>query len=462
MIDELKKGAEREFEIEAATFGGQGVARIEDFVVFVSNAIPGDRVLARILKKKKSFAEAQTLKIIKPSSQRIRAVCEHFGVCGGCRWQDVAYEAQLEFKRKNVEDIFQRIGNYKDIIVPKPLGSPKIFNYRNKMEFTFGDRPWLLSMDQDIPYEAFALGMHVPQRFDKVLNINTCHLTTPLVNDILNFMKTFAKQSGLAPYNLKTHEGFWRFLVIRQTEYLSQTMVNVITSSANEPLMQKLKGELISQFPQVTSLINGVTERRSQVAIHEKQILLSGAETMIEKLGEFQFEISSSSFFQTNTLGAEILYRTALEMADLTGRETMFDLYSGTGSIAIYMSKKAKHIWGVELVESATRDAKRNASLNGVTNCEFVNGDMKDIIKNAPDKPDVVILDPPRSGTHEDVLKALLDLEPNRIVYVSCNPSTQARDLNLLDSKYQLSKIQPVDMFPHTYHIENVVRMDKR
>ncbi len=459
---EIKKGLEEELEIEAATFGGQGVARVEDFVVFVNNAIPGDRVLARVFKKKKSFAEAITLKIIRPSKDRIPARCEHFGVCGGCRWQDVDYDAQLEFKRRNVEDVFQRIGGFKDIVIPKPLGSPKIFNYRNKMEFTFGDRPWLLEMNTETAVEAFALGMHVPQRFDKVLNINECHLTTPMANKILNFVKEFARHSGSPPMNIRTHEGYWRFLVIRQTEFKQQTLLNIITSGENAELMNRLQTQLVKAFPEITGIINGISTRQSQVAQSEKEILLYGSPTMIEKLGEYEFEISASSFFQTNTTGAEVLYRTASEMADLKGSETVFDLYCGTGSIAIYLSKQAKKIWGVEIVESATRDANKNAERNRVTNCTFVNGDMKEVIKSAPERPDVVILDPPRSGTHDDVLKALLNLAPERIVYVSCNPSTQARDLAILNSGYTITKIQPVDMFPHTYHIENVVRLDKK
>ena len=455
---ELKKGDEVELFIDSVSFGGQGVGRIDDFVVFVNGAVAGDTVKAKIFRKKKHFAEAKTLEIVTSSPDRIKPRCRYFGSCGGCKMQDVQYQAQLEYKRLNIADVFQRIGGFENVSIPLPLGSPKIFHYRNKMEFTFGDRAWLMDQNSLEEHPHFVLGMHVPQRFDKVLDIDECYLQTPLASAIVNFVRIFARESGLPPYSVKTHEGFWRFLVLRQCEHTKGLMINIITRSENAPLMELLKTEIQNRFPQVTSLINGISKKQSQVAFSDYEILLLGASTITERVGFYEFEISSNSFFQTNTLGAEVLYKTVLELSELKGNEVLYDLYCGTGSIALYLSRHVKNVIGIELVENAVENAKRNALHNRVENCEFVSGDMRFVLKTLIHRPDVIIVDPPRSGMHDDVTKTLLEIGAPKIVYVSCNPSTQARDLSILcRDQYRIDRVQPVDMFPHTYHIENVV-----
>lgn len=454
----LKKGDDVELAIDSVSFGGQGVGRIDDFVIFVNGAVTGDKVRARIFKKKKSFAEAKTLEILSPSPNRTAAPCKYFGTCGGCRMQDVNYKAQLEFKRRNIEDVFQRIGGFENISIPLPLGSPKIYHYRNKMEFTFGDRAWLTEIIAEDEHPHFVLGMHVPQRFDKVLDVDFCYLQTPLASDIVNWIRNFAQKSGLPPYSVKNNKGFWRFLVIRQCEHTAELMVNIITGDDNLSLMQELKRGLIGAFPQITSLINGVSKKLSQVAFSDYETALFGKPIIVEKLGSFDFEISSNSFFQTNTLAAEVLYQTVLNTAQLRGDELLYDLYSGTGSIAMYLSAHVKRVIGIELIENAVENAKKNMVRNRVTNCEFLSGDMRHVLETLSYQPDVIVVDPPRSGMHENVIHTLLQIAPEKIVYVSCNPSTQARDLALLcKEKYRIDLVQPVDMFPHTYHIENVV-----
>ncbi|MBX7152660.1 23S rRNA (uracil(1939)-C(5))-methyltransferase RlmD [bacterium] len=460
----IHKGSEIELTVESVSFGGQGIARVNDFVVFVNGGITGDRVLAKIIKKKKSFAEAQAISVLTPSTNRIKPECELFGICGGCSWQDVAYDTQLEFKRQNVQEVFERIGGFKDIHIPKPIGSKDIYHYRNKMEFTFGDRPWLTASqlsDINQQFEPFALGLHVPQRFDKVLPVHHCHLQSKLANEILNFVKHFTRNSGLRPYSVKNHSGFWRFLVIRQSKRTDDLMINLITSEEQPDIIKEFKDQILLQFPQITSLINGISSKKAQVAFSDYEILLHGSPFIIEKLGDFEFEISSNAFFQTNTLAAEKLYQVALEFADLKGHELVYDLYCGTGSISIFISKSAKKVIGIELIEAAVENAQKNIKHNRITNCEFLLGDLRKTINQLHQTPDVVIVDPPRSGMHEDVINSLLELAPPTIVYVSCNPSTQARDLALLCKQYRIEKIQPVDMFPHTYHIENVVRLVK-
>lgn len=455
---ELKKGDEVEITIDSVSFGGQGVGRIDDFVVFVNGAITGDTVRAKIFKKKKSFAEAKTLEIVIPSPNRTAAKCQYFGTCGGCKMQDVDYAAQLEFKRLNIQDVFQRIGGFDQLSIPPPLGSPKIFHYRNKMEFTFGDRAWLTERHIDTEPSQFVLGMHVPQRYDKVLDINECYLQSSLASEIVNWIRTFAQQSGLPPYSVRTYDGFWRFLVIRQCENTPELMINIITKEENLQLMSRLKNEILKIFPQITSLINGVSKKQSQVAFSDYEVLLFGQPVIVEKLGSYEFEISSNSFFQTNTLAAEVLYKTILELSQLQGDEVLYDLYCGTGSIALYLSSYVRKVIGIELIENAVENAKKNMMHNQVGNCEFISGDMRITLKTLNHRPDVIVLDPPRSGMHDDVTQTLLEIHAPRIVYVSCNPSTQARDLAILcKEKYRIDNIQPVDMFPHTYHIENVV-----
>lgn len=458
---DIRKGSDVELTVEDVTFGGQGVARLDGYVVLISGAVTGDVVRARILKRKSRFAEAAVVDILQPAQSRVPSPCDHFGVCGGCKWLNIDYATQLEFKRKNIEDVFRRIGGLENIAVPSPVPSPRLHRYRNKMEFTFGDRPWFVHGMTE-PIEPFALGLHTPRNYLKVVDINHCHLQSEAANRVLLAVREFARTSGEPPYNLKTYEGFWRFLVIRPCVHTDDLMVNVMTSRDHDTLMPRFAEYVLARCPEITSLIHSVTGRRSQVALGEKETVLYGSPTITERIGRFEFEIAAGSFFQTNTLGAEQLYRTVVDMGRFDGHERVYDLYCGTGTIGIFLSEHVKHVVGVELVSSAVENARRNAAHNAITNCTFLAGDIRRTLAELPDIPDVVVVDPPRSGLHPDVTDALIHLHPKTILYVSCDPATQARDLStMIQGPYVVTACQPVDMFPHTYHVENVVRVDR-
>lgn len=329
------------------------------------------------------------------------------------------------------------------------------------MEFTFGDLPWTDRKDDPVP-EPFALGLHTPKNYLKVVDIGTCHLQSDASNRILASVKEFARTSGMPPYSVKTQEGFWRFLVIRPCVHTSDIMVHVITSAEDYALMQRFTRHVLAQCPEITSLIHGITSRRSQVAVAEHQTVLHGPSHIRERLGRYEFEISAGAFFQTNTLGAEELYRTVVQAAKFEGHELVYDLYCGTGTIALFISEHVRQVVGIEQVPDAVENARRNAIHNGVSNCSFLVGDIRRSLATLPDRPDVIILDPPRSGLHPDVVDQVISLSPAKIVYVSCDPSTQARDgAAFLKGGYTIASCQPVDMFPHTYHVENVIRLDR-
>lgn len=454
----LRKGGELEVTIDSVSYGGQGVARWQDRVIFVAGAYAGDRVVARLTKIKKTFCEARAVRILAPSPDRVSPRCSHFRVCGGCTLQDLSYEAQLEVKRTNVRDVFERIGGFANIDVPRPLPSPQMFGYRNKMEFTFGDRRWKVNADE-AEDDSFALGFHVPQRYDKVVMIDECHLASDRVNALLTFIREFARASGRPPYSVRRNEGFWRFLVLRESAHCDELMVHVITSEEDERIQGQLAKEVRQRFPFATCLVNGIRTRNSQVAVAEKEVVLLDRASIHEKLGPYRFRISPASFFQTNTRAAEMLYETARTLADLRSSDEVWDLYSGTGSIAIYLSGHVRSVVGIEWVEDAVLDARQNAEQNGVTNCSFHAGDLKEVIRRIDKAPDVVIVDPPRSGMHADVVETIAERRPRTVVYISCNPATQARDAALLcRHAYRLDVLQPVDLFPHTYHIENIAK----
>jgi len=460
----LKKKDEREFEITGMAFGGRGIARYEGLAVFVKGAVPGDRVFARVYRKKKSFAEARILDIISPSQDRVDAPCKYSDYCGGCTWQFLAYEKQLEYKRQHVCDAMERIGGIPGIPVHPVIGSEKIFGYRNKMEFSCTDRRWLLPDELGNPdaETGFALGLHVPGTFDKVLDIHACLLMPKSGNRILKRASTWMRNSNLPPYGLRSHKGFWRFLMLRHSVAKDSWMVNIVTASENLDDISGLARYLAESGVKIETIVNNITARRAGVAVGEREQIISGPGILLERLGEYEFEISANSFFQTNTRAACTLYDTVLRFAKLSGRETVVDLYCGTGTISIWLSKYAGSILGMEISESAVLDAKRNCEKNRVSNCSFICGDIRSLIGNLSIRPDVMIMDPPRSGVHPDVIKAVLQIAPERIVYVSCNPATLARDLALLSESYDIAEIQPVDMFPHTFHIEAVSRLEKR
>lgn len=478
----LKRGEEIQLTIDDAAFEGKTVSRIDGFVVFVEGAVPGDVVTARVLKVKKNFAEAKVVSVERPSPLRTQPRCKHFGVCGGCKWQHVEYQAQLRFKHHHVVDAFERIGGFSNLNILPIIGSEEIYFYRSKMEYSFSEQQWLEKLPHEeeqmlkeevvspltshfslpTPFPLF-LGLHVPQRYDKVLDIEECHLQSDVSNQILNFVRDFARRQNLPVYSSKADSGYFRFLVIRQSKRTNELMVNLVTFEDKPDILRRFTEELTKTIPAVTTVINTINSKKAQIAFGETEKIYFGSGVIHERLGNLTFTISTSSFFQTNTNQAELLYGVAKSFAELKATDVVWDLYSGTGSIALFISDAAKEVVGIESVESAVRDAERNAALNNVTNCHFVLGDLKDRLTKDKEwmkthrKPDVMIIDPPRSGMHPKVVEEIIDLAPPRIVYVSCNPATQARDVKMLcEQKYEIQKLQPVDMFPHTYHIENV------
>jgi len=459
----IKKGVEIELEVTDLAFGGKGIAKVEEFTIFVEKAVPGDRVLARIVKKKKSYAESRIISLLSPSEDRIEAPCAFSGYCGGCKWQFFKYEKQLEYKQRHVAESFKHIGGLEDVKVHPTIPAERIFEYRNKMEFSCSDRRWLLPGelgDESIDM-GFALGLHVPGTFHKVLDIDRCLIYPATGNDIVNTIRQYMKKSGRPLYGLRSHEGFWRFVMIRHAVANDQWLVNIVTSSKDLAVVAPLADELCEKFPNIASVVNNVTASVSSVATGEYEIYLAGEQYLKEKLGPYEFEISANSFFQTNTRGAVVLYDTVKDYAQLTGKENVLDLYSGTGTIPIWLSDSANEITGIEIVESAIADAKENCRRNNISNCHFIVGDIRHIIAEITQTPDVLIIDPPRTGMHPDVVKQVLKLAPEKIVYVSCNPATLARDVGLMKDDYRVAEIQPVDMFPHTYHIEAVARLEK-
>ena len=447
---------------------GKALTRIDDMVVFVPYCVPGDIVDLQVTKKKHSFMEARVERIVKPSEERCEAVCKHYGVCGGCKWQILPYPAQLRYKQQQVTDNLTRIGKVKLPEISPILGSKHIYAYRNKLEFTFADRKWL-SWDEihaagglDQIDNTYGLGFHITNCFDKVLDIEECHLMPDINNRIRNGIRRFARDHGMTFYNEHTHQGQLRTLILR-ANHKGEIMLIL---SFGEPLDDNgfaLLEWLHSEFPEIVSLQYVVnTKYNDTIGDLDIQVFF-GADHIMEEMEGLQFKVGPKSFYQTNTEQAYELYKVARDFAELTGEELVFDLYTGTGTIANFVAKQAKQVIGIEYVPEAIEDAKVNAKLNLLDNTLFFAGDMKDILNEdfitQYGRPDVIITDPPRAGMHEDVVKTILFAEPKRIVYVSCNPATQARDLALLDEKYEVTKVQPVDMFPHTQHVENVVQL---
>jgi len=465
----MKKGEILEVEISDIAFGGKGITRINDFALFVDQTVPLDKVRIQITGKKKNYAEARVIELLTPSRFRISPPCKYSGYCGGCKWQFLSYEKQIEYKRRHVKESLEHIALIKDIPVHPTIPSDLIFGYRNKMEFSCSDKRWLLpeEMEKEGTENDFALGLHVPGTFHKVLDIEACMLHPELGNQILNDVRNFIKKSNMPVYGLRTHEGFWRFLMLRHSAAYNQWMVNIITASEDRKILQLLADMLMEKYPQqIVSVVNNITASKAGIAIGEYEIPLAGKSALRDRIGKFDFEISANSFFQTNTRGAERLYQTVRKYAELTGKETVIDLYSGTGTIAIFLSDAAKEVIAMEIIESAVADAGKNCQINNISNCRFIQGDIRDSLSKAseslPMQPDVMIIDPPRVGMHNDVVKQVLQIAPQRIVYVSCNPATLARDIGMLKSRYQIIEVQPVDMFPHTHHIESVAKFERK
>ncbi len=463
----MKRDDEIIVEMSDFATGGKSLARVDGLVVFVPGAVPGDTVKARVRLTKKNYVEAEALALLNASPLRTEPRCSHFGVCGGCKWQQASYEAQIGFKHRQVVDALERIGGFHGVDVAPAIGSDDRYFYRNKMEFSFG--PGWVHRDKlrarGAPgTDSLALGLHPAGLFSKVLDIEECFLQSPLSNRILHLTRKFALEKNLSFYSTVTHTGFLRHLVIREGKMTGDVMVNLVTSEERRDLMDELAERLRSEVPEVSTFVNNITGRKSQVAIGEHEYVCFGPGYITERIGERVFRISANSFFQTNTRQAERLYETAVRMADLRSEDVVYDLYCGTGTIALFLAGYVRRVVGVEAVEAAVLDARSNAVLNGVTNCFFEVGDLKEKLQTdrhwmeSHGPPSVVILDPPRSGTHGKVIQRILDLAPERIVYVSCNPATQARDLKLLcaNGSYAMTGAQPIDMFPHTEHIECV------
>ncbi len=460
----VKKGAERIVEVADLAFGGKGLAKVDGLAVFVDGAVPGDRARIRIIRKKRNYAEARVAELIQPSSLRVTPPCPYQAHCGGCKWQFLGYAHQLDYKRRHVAESLEHIGLMQGVPVHPTLPSERVFGYRNKMEFSCSDRRWLLpeELGDESADIGFALGLHVPGTFHKVLDIERCLLQPALGNQILGDVREFMKRSPLAPYGLKSHAGFWRFLMLRHGVAADQWMVNIVTAWEEPEELRKLAEQLRARYPAVVSVVNNITARKSGVAFGEYETPLSGAAFIQEQIGDYRFKISANSFFQTNTRGARRLYDTVKQYARLKGSEQVLDLYCGTGTIAIYLSDRAREVVGLELVESAVADARENARFNRIENCRFVGGDIRHTLSDGRFSPEVMVIDPPRAGMHKDVVAAVTELAPERIVYVSCNPATLARDIGMLKEQYAVCEVQPVDMFPHTFHIESVARLEKR
>ena len=446
---------------------GKAIARVDGIVVFTTGVIPGDIVDLQVTKKREKYQEARVVRIKSDSPDRIPPFCDHFEVCGGCKWQYLTYDKQLFYKQKQVSDQLKRIGR---VEVPELIpikGSVNSTFYRNKLEFTFSNRRWL-TLDEVRSGDQFAdmdvLGFHVQGMFDKVLNVNKCWLQPDPSNAIRNLVKDYAIENGLIFYDLRNKEGFLRNLIIRTTS-TGELMVIVNFFSENIDKREALLNFLYGRFPEITSLQYVINQKGNDTITDQEIHVFKGRDHIIEEMEGLKFIIGPKSFYQTNSLQAYELYKITRNFAGLTGNEIVYDLYTGTGTIACFVASKASKVIGIEYVPEAISDARINATNNNITNTSFYAGDMKEILTQdfiaQHGHPDVIITDPPRAGMHEEVINALLFAAPERIVYVSCNPATQARDISMLSHNYKVTRVQPVDMFPHTHHVENVVLLEK-
>ena len=473
----LKRGSILEkIKIEDAASEGKTIVRVDNLVIFITGGVPGDVADLSIEKIKSNYAEARLVHLHSPSPYRIDPFCEHFGSCGGCTWQHMAYEKQLQYKQRQVEDALIRLGKIENPVVLPILPAEKIRHYRNRLDFAFSNKRWLTTEEiaTGLPFDQPALGFHVPKRFDKILDVDTCYLMDDLQNEIRRAIKEICVSRGFSFFDPLSQEGLMRNVVIRNTS-TGEWMVTVIFKMHDKDAIEQLLGELASRFPQITSLLYIINPKRNDTFYDLPVNVFKGADHITEAMppGEEKptgkkllFRISTKSFYQTNSAQAHALYKVSLEFASLTGNELVYDLYTGTGTIAQFVAGKSKKVIGIEHTIDAIADAKANASRNGITNIDFIAGDIKDTLSvdfvSLHGRPDVIITDPPRAGMHEQVVKRLIEIHPQRIVYVSCNPATQARDIAMLTPYYRLEKVQPVDMFPHTVHVENVALLIRK
>ncbi len=453
-------------EIIDAGSEGKALAKVNDMVIFVGNAVPGDIADLQLTLKKKNYAEARAVKFHKLSDKRSTAFCSHFGTCGGCKWQNMSYQWQLHYKQKQVVDNLTRIGKIELPEIQTILPSELDVHYRNKLEYTFSNRKWLQSINEgDADVQMNALGFHIPQRFDKVLDIDKCYLQADPSNEIRNEIRKYALLNKLSFFDLKQQQGFLRTLIIRNTS-IGEWMLILTFFYDDIEAREKLLTHLKESFPQITSLQYVINGKGNDTIQDQNVICFSGRPYIVEQMEGLSFRIGPKSFYQTNSKQAHELYKITRDFADFTGDELVYDLYTGTGTIANFIAKKVKKVVGIEYVPEAIADAKINAEVNHLGNTNFFSGDMSKVLNDTfiaeNGNPDVVITDPPRAGMSPDVLDKLLQMAAKKIVYVSCNAATQARDLAILDAKYKVTKVRPVDMFPHTHHVENVVLLELR
>jgi len=441
---------------------GKGVGKADDFVLFVDKAVPGDIADVQVYRSKKNFGEGKIVKLKQASEYRTLPFCEHFGTCGGCKWQHMTYEAQLKFKQKSVSDALTRIAKI-DVDGTLPIvPSPADRYYRNKLEYTFSNKRWLYDGEnrEDEVLNMNALGFHIPGRFDKILDVNHCYLQAKPSNTLRNSIRDFVIQNGYSFYDLKGHSGALRNLIVR-TSSTGEVMVIVVFAYADEEDVDKLMSFIERGFPEITSLLYIVNQKKNDTIFDQEVVAFKGPEFIYEEMNGIKFRIGPKSFYQTNSIQALKLYEITRDFAGFKGNELVYDLYTGAGTIANFIAADVREVVGIEYVPTAIEDAKINSAINNITNTKFYAGDMKDVLEPGfvanHGKPDVIITDPPRAGMHPDVVSRLMEIEAKKIVYVSCNAATQARDLLVLKEKYDTVKIQPVDMFPHTQHVENVV-----
>jgi len=460
---EIRKGQTLELRIEDLAFGGRAITKVGGLVVFVDGALPGDRVQATVYRKRRRYAEARAERILEPSPHRVEPPCEHVPACGGCRFQDFAYREQLRHKEHQVAECLAHLGHVR--IDPRPaIGSPRLYHYRNKMEYSFArDREGQLT-----------LGLHIRGFFDRTFDLHRCHIATPISSEIVGVVRDAARREGLTAYDTRSHTGLLRYLVVREGIRSGQVMVNLVATE-HHPALDRIAASVRRDFPSVTGFLLNLTRRKAQVATGEEERVLWGAPTILDTIGGITFEISSGSFFQTNTEQAERLLATAIEGLALTGDETVLDVYSGTGAFTLPIARRTREAIGIESSAESVRNAERNAARNGIANARFWTGEAMEVLRDrlglgtgversrsSPERPriDAVLVDPPRAGLHPGVVTRLLHLGAPRLVYVSCNPSTLGRDLALLcESRYQTLWVQPIDMFPHTPHIECVAAL---
>ncbi len=457
----------KDLEILDAGAEGNAVARYNDMVIFIPFVIPGDVCDVRIVSKKRRFYEGRAIRFSKYSEKRIAPLCSHFGICGGCRWQNMSYDEQLYYKHKQVKDSFSRIGHlvFPDILPILP--SENVFYYRNKLEYTFSSLRWLTAEEIDLQSDELnrdALGFHIPGMFDRVLDIDKCYLQPEPTNIIRNGLRSFAKSKGYSFYNIRKFEGELRNVIIRNAG--DDLMVIMVFGTDNREVIEDVMTYLVNSFPQISSLYYVINLKHNDTINDLETVLYKGEPHITGKMEDLQFRIGPLSFYQTNAHQAEQMYRLVREFAGLTGTEIVYDLYTGTGTIANFVARNASKVIGIEYVEAAVADARINSTINGITNTAFFAGDMVKVLNDefilTHGSPDLIITDPPRAGMHEKVVMSILKAAPMKIVYVSCNPATQARDVALLADDYEIVKTQPIDMFPHTHHVENICLLVKK